>query len=152
MSPDGKTLASGYGRTVRLWDVSTGLQSGELPGHDRMVGYLAFTDGKTVASSDETTNVKVWDLATRKERITLRPGQVVRGVQFAGDSRTLVLSGRSVKLWDVVANRELATLGESDTGFEYVTIAPNGDAVAAGGLDEVRIWVRDATKWREALL
>ena len=41
MSPDGKTLASGYGRTVRLWDVSTGLQSGELPGHDRMVRYLA---------------------------------------------------------------------------------------------------------------
>jgi WD40 repeat protein/Flp pilus assembly protein TadD len=94
--------------------------------------------------------VKLWDLTTKKERLSLRPGQVVQGLQFAGDSRTLVLSGKSVKLWDVVANRELTTLGVSDTGFEYVTIAAKGDAVAAGGFDAVRIWVRDESKWREA--
>ncbi len=151
ISPDGKTLASGYGGTVRLWDVSTGRQSGELTGHGNMVGWLAFApDGKTLASSDETETVRLWDLATGKARATVQPGQVVRGVQFTGDSQTLVLGGQGVKLWDVVANQEVATLGESDKGSSYVAVSPDGTVVAASGADEVRIWMRDGSEWHEA--
>src|SRR4051812_14196472 len=83
ISPDGKTLASGYGHAVRLWDVSTRRQVGELLGHKNTVGWLAFApDGKTLASTDQLETVKLWDLAARKEGSILKPGQAVRGLQF----------------------------------------------------------------------
>jgi eukaryotic-like serine/threonine-protein kinase len=151
ISPDGKTLASGYGHTVRLWDVSTGRLIGELLGHDSTIGSLAFApDGKILASTDVET-MKLWDLATRKEAAILKPGQVVRGMQFTGDSRILALAGKSVQLWDVVTNREICNLGESDKEpFRGVAVAPDGNAVAASGNGQVRIWIREESAWREA--
>jgi serine/threonine protein kinase/WD40 repeat protein len=151
ISPDGKTLASGYGPNVRLWDLATGRQTGELPGHKFLVSWLAFApDGKTLASNDERENVRLWDLATGKERATPSPGQVVRGVQFTGDSRILALAGKSVKLWDLVANREICNLGESGKEyFGHVAVAPDGNAVAVSGQGEVRIWTREGSAWRE---
>jgi len=151
ISPDGETLASVYGTTVRLWEVTTGREIGELPSHAHMISGLAFApDGKTLAAADESDIVKLWDLATRTTRATVRPGQGVACVQFTGDGRTLVLSGKRVKLWDVAANEEVATLGESDDYFVFVAAAPAGDVVAASANDIVRIWIRDGGAWREA--
>ena len=150
VSPDGKTLASGYGRTVRLWDLSTGHQSGELAGHSNVVGWLAFApDGKTLASSDETESVKLWDLTNGKQVATVHPGQVVKGVQFIGNSQTLVLVGKHIKLWDVGTDRQVAALFESNkVHFSCVAVALDGSAVAASDADRVRIWVREEQKWR----
>src|SRR5207247_654115 len=49
-SPDGKTLASGGGdRTIKLWDVTTGVEQAFLAGHTGPVWSLAFSpDGKTL--------------------------------------------------------------------------------------------------------
>ena len=139
---------------MRLWDVSSGRQIGELLGHNNTVGWLAFApDGKTLASTDQVETVKLWDLATRKEAAILKPGQVVRGLQFMGDSRILVLAGKSVQLWDVVANREICDLGESDKEpFGHgIAVAPNGNAVAASDDKQVRIWTREGSVSRERL-
>jgi eukaryotic-like serine/threonine-protein kinase len=152
ISPDGKTLATGYGRTVRLWDVSTGRQVGELPGAANLVGALAFTpDGKTLASSDQSETVKLWDLASRKEGSLLKPGQVVKGVQFMGDSRTLALAGKNFQLWDVVTNREIANFGVAGKGSfgQHLAVAPDGNTVAVSAERQVRIWTRQGAAWRE---
>ncbi|MEX0642661.1 MAG: hypothetical protein WD468_08160, partial [Pirellulales bacterium] len=151
ISPDGKTLALGYGQTVRLWEVSTGRQIDELPGHANLVCGVAFApDGKTLASSDYSENVKLWDLTTGRERATLKPGQDVAGLQFSGDGRVLALVGKRVQLWDVVANREIATLGESEREFVNIAFAPDGNTVVGSGDREVRIWTREGSDWREA--
>ena len=52
-SPDGKTLASGFSKSVMLWDVATGKPIGQpLPGNTATVFAVAFSpDGKTLASS-----------------------------------------------------------------------------------------------------
>src|SRR6185503_16378758 len=65
ISTDGATLATVYGTTVRLWDVSTGRQIAELPGHINTISGLSFApDGNTLAAADESATVKLWDLAT----------------------------------------------------------------------------------------
>ena len=115
-----------------------------------MVGWIAFApDGKTLASSDQTQTVRLWDLATGKKRATLQLGEVVKGVQFTGDSQTLVLAGKNIKLWDVVANREVGTLGEPNRDFMHVAVAPDGHG-GCGDPREVRIWTRDRGAWRES--
>jgi WD40 repeat protein len=65
-APDGRVLASpGPEKSVRLWDVATGKEIGQLKGHDGSVTALAFAaDGKTLVSGSGDTTLLVWD-ATR---------------------------------------------------------------------------------------
>jgi eukaryotic-like serine/threonine-protein kinase len=55
ISPDGKSLASGYaGGTVRLWEVAAGLELLTLEGHIGPIRLLRFSpDGKTLAACAE---------------------------------------------------------------------------------------------------
>src|SRR5262249_22766159 len=48
-SPDGKVLATGGGRTIRLWEMATGEELPALGGYTFSVGPAAFSpDGKTL--------------------------------------------------------------------------------------------------------
>jgi WD40 repeat protein len=63
-SKDGKALASGGDRTVRLWDVATGGEKAVLEGHADSVTCVAFRpDGKALASGSMDGVVKLWDVA-----------------------------------------------------------------------------------------
>jgi eukaryotic-like serine/threonine-protein kinase len=149
VSPDGKTLATGHGQAVRLWDFMSGSLAGELLGHRNRVDWLEFApDGKTLATSDQS--VKLWDLATRKERVTLPLRQPASRFQFTKDSRILVLSGtKRVELWDVESNHAVASFGGSETAWADVAVAPDGNTVVLSSERSARIWRRVENEWRE---
>src|SRR5262249_8427916 len=76
-APDGKTLAAGtrYGKIVR-GNLATRQESARLTGHAGDVWAVAFSpDGKILASGDGDWNqpggVKLWGVATWRERVTL---------------------------------------------------------------------------------
>ena len=58
LSPDGKTLAGGSGREIRLWDVKTGVHKWTLKGHTAFVWSILFSpDGKTLASGSRDKTI-----------------------------------------------------------------------------------------------
>jgi hypothetical protein len=63
-APDGRTLASrGPGRTVRIWDTTTGNELGQFKGHEGDVTTVAFApDGKAVASGSNDTTILLWNV------------------------------------------------------------------------------------------
>src|SRR5262249_17526517 len=120
-SPDGKCLAAACsdGR-IRIWDVQG---NKELPGweaHRSWVNCLVFSaDGQGMASScvsygwegqSEVGEVKVWNVATSKEILTLGgPARDAQGVvAFSPDGRRLATGAKdgSVKIWDATTGRE----------------------------------------------
>ena len=64
-SPDGKTLASGSDRWLRLWDVATAEQRAVYKGHQGPITSIAFAPhGKAVYTASEDATALIWDLST----------------------------------------------------------------------------------------
>jgi RNA polymerase sigma factor (sigma-70 family) len=117
ISPDGRTLASGsWDKTIRLWETATGKSRLILQGHKFEVLGVAFAgDGRTLASAaglwgnpgprragNRPGEVKLWDLATGKERASLAGHRDrIWSVAFTPDDKTLATASwdRTVKLW-----------------------------------------------------
>jgi RNA polymerase sigma factor (sigma-70 family) len=101
-SSDGKTVAAGVGKKIKLYDTATARERATLEGHQDTVFCLAFSpDGKTLASGSsrkvERTfvgQVKLWDPATGKERATIDGDMgIIRALAFARDGMTMATAG-----------------------------------------------------------
>jgi WD40 repeat protein len=103
-SPDGRTLAAGEDGKIRLWDVQTHREIGQLTGHDNAVNSVAFSpDGSILASAGDDGSVRLWAADTHDQLGDPLPGVVgsVKSVAFSPDGRTLAAGdadGR-IRIW-----------------------------------------------------
>ncbi len=71
-SPDGRLAARGHGEVVKVWDVATGQDRGELTGHSSAVKAVAFTpDGRSLVSGGGDGAVRIWGMQDGKEKASL---------------------------------------------------------------------------------
>jgi WD40 repeat protein len=146
-SPNGPTLAVGQqdGR-ITLWDAGTGRHRSTLSGHTGFVVSLAFApDGATLASSGGDLMTRIWDLATDREVFAISsPMTAYVALAFSQDSRLLCLGAPTspvVRLWDVTAWVERATLEGATGSVLALAISPDGTTLAAADLQEaVTFW------------
>jgi WD40 repeat protein/serine/threonine protein kinase/Flp pilus assembly protein TadD len=157
-SPDGQLSASkNLDCSISLVHVSTGRELAVLRGHKHPLWSLAFSpDGKTLASGDQQQGLKLWDVASGKERKTLPLGTAdtpVKSLAFTADGKTLAVASLDITLWDVATGELRATLpgGTSrQDAFSSVAISPDAKTIAGGGTQGfVRLWILDGDNWRE---
>ena len=135
VSPDGATVCSaGADRIVRLTTLATGAAR-DLTGHEDYVLAATFSaDGKHLATGSYDKTVRVWDLvAGGPPRVLQGHGDNVFGVAFTPDGTHLLsLAADDVaRVWDVAAGATVAV----HAGVRDASIAPDGRAIALGGLD-----------------
>jgi WD40 repeat protein len=157
-SPDGETIAAGFGHPSRisgggvvLWDVAARrrLTDGPLPVGEGFVTSVAFSpDGKTLAAgfgdparSPGGGGVVLWDVAARKRLadgpLPVKEGSVL-GIAFSPDGETIATgfgeSSGGVVLWDVAARKRLADgpLPVKEGRVRDVAFSPDGKTLAAG--------------------
>jgi WD40 repeat protein len=104
-SPDGRTLATVAGRTVRLWQVGKRAEPRVLGGHAHHAWSLAFSgEGRLLATGGWDGAVRLWDPHTGRElaRYDWGLGRV-NAVAFAPDGMTAAAAGSSpeIVIWDV---------------------------------------------------
>jgi WD40 repeat protein/serine/threonine protein kinase/tetratricopeptide (TPR) repeat protein len=106
---------------------------------------LAITpDGKTLVSGSTDASVRVWDVATGKERAVLSGhGAMIWSLAISPDGK-IVASGsgdNTVKLWDLGTRELLATLAGRTEMVRSVAFSPDGKVLAAGTEDgALELW------------
>ncbi len=123
-SPDGTVVATGYYRTVRLWRTATGEELETLRGHREPVIWLAFAkDGRTLVSAAE--EIKLWNLAARREVASFLPDAASVFVGFSPDGRHL-LGGKvgEVHVWTAAKDADLSHLFKAHVARELSGIPP----------------------------
>jgi RNA polymerase sigma factor (sigma-70 family) len=164
--PDGKSIACGFGKDVRLYDVGTENPGRVVTSHDFAVTSVAFTkDGTAVISGSHDQTVRRTSLATGQAEWQA-PGSFdqVNSVAITKDAALLAtgssdgryahrvlkagvpcLGPGAVRLWDARTGRLLRRLGDPAEQVLAVALSPDGRRVAgggagAGGSGVVRLW------------
>lgn len=145
VSADGKTIASGSGYQIQLWDAGSGRETAVLKGPAGFIQSLAFApDGRALASASQDTTVRLWDLGTRTERTLVKPtGTGVGSLAFAPDGKILA-SGRAdgtVRLLDAATGEERSKLTVGGKEVTSLAFVRNGRLLAAASADgTARLW------------
>lgn len=148
-SPDGKVLAAGGYKEVRLLDPATGKVIASFPGHADYVRSLAFSpDSKELAAAgglpQRGGEIKVWDIATHKLIKTMNGhSDCIYSVAWSPDGKLLASGSydKLIKLWDVASGQEARTLKDHIDAVFAVAFSPDGKWLASGSQDRsVKIW------------
>lgn len=155
---DGRVAPATVEVPVAVLDVKDSPQiRATLRGHADAVGATAFaSDGNTLATCTRQGEIKLWEVASLKERRTLTLASTVLDLAFLPDSRTLATSwfepigkdGKTltgsyrgadmkgyrggIKLWDVEKGKEVGILQRSSPrGVTSLAVSPDGKLLAA---------------------
>ncbi|CDF36581.1 WD40-repeat containing protein [Chondrus crispus] len=148
MSGDGKRAVSGsWDRSVRVWDVDTGLQIGDaLTGHTSVVASVAMSgDGKRAVSGSWDESVRVWDLDTGLQIGDALTGHTdgVESVAMSGDGKRAVSGSwdESVRVWDVDTGLQIGDALTGHTSVVKSVAMSDGKRAVSGSWDRsVRVW------------
>jgi WD40 repeat protein len=151
---DGQEVAVTHGDSEAIDFIST--TSGEitksLPGGGYGLGTATYSpDGKLLAAGSYSFGtIKVWDLASMKEKVTLYGQSPVQSVTFSPDGRLLAAASGELRLWNVANGTEVATL--TDAPVNRAVFSADGKWLAAnpGGQFTgyaAKVW--STTTWKE---
>ncbi len=147
--PDGKMLALGTYKEVRLADPATGQTIATLSGHAEAVRAVAFSsDGKLLAAAGglpgRSGEVKIWDVGSRKELHTIKGhSDCMYAVAFSPDGKTIATSSydKLIKLWSVETGQEIRTFKDHIDAIYALVFTPDGKRLISGAADRtVKVW------------
>ncbi|GAA4638268.1 serine/threonine-protein kinase [Actinoallomurus vinaceus] len=126
---DGKLLAIPDQTAVKVYDVTSGRQSGQsLLGHTAdIIAALVSPDGRTLATAAYDSTVRLWDVPTGRavgRPITVGSTTMVEFLAFSPNGHTLAGGTRNgdACLWDVTTQRPVGrpiALGDEVTGVAF---------------------------------
>jgi TonB family protein len=140
-APNGKYLAVGGFREMRIWDVQTGRLNTVLTGHLGDVEAVTFSAGGGLLATGGAfgdATVRLWDLSGRQRKVLGAFTRSVDAVSLSADETLVAAAGEGadapVLVWDASSGRRTQALGDPRNGANAVSFAPSGE-LAIGWLD-----------------
>jgi uncharacterized protein with WD repeat len=148
-SPAGRTLASGeMNGNIRMWDVPAGTERAVLKHTDLWVWAVVYSpDGTTIASAGGDRTIKLWQAVTGNETARLAGyGPEEYSLCFSPSGQLLASGGGDeVRLWDVLAGNEVATLQEGGKVWP-ASFSPDGKTIASARDNKIKLWQVDSSE------
>jgi WD40 repeat protein/DNA-binding SARP family transcriptional activator len=131
---------------TEVWDLNTQENILTIGNENRLRdSALDFTpDGKRLVTGNMDGSITIWDLANRKELITIYGhSNPVGAISFNHNGSLLATAGggNTVKIWDVESGEELLTLTGHKNEVRAIDFSPSGTLLATAGYDHlIKIW------------
>lgn len=158
-SHDGTILASGSGtdkvamhnipeNLIKIWDSSTGEVIANLEGHlDGVMNIKWSPNGSQIASASDDKTIMIWN-TTSWVRTKIFAGHTlgVLDVDWSPDGSQLVSGSRdyNIRTWNAL-NGEEGQIWDDVNCQRSVDWHPDGELIAASGVDLVMLKIRNAT-------
>lgn len=167
LSKDNRTLASTWGKDIRLWDTNTIALKTTLSGHKADVGRVIFSpDGQTLASYERNL-IWLWDIRSGERTKTLQGHTgYINFIAFSPDG-SLLASGsgfdendRTVQVWETKTGKQRAKFtnllrenDENPLSITSVAFSPDGKTIASIDRSaDVQLWDVDRKKHISSLV
>ncbi|ACU60904.1 WD40 domain-containing protein [Chitinophaga pinensis] len=143
-SKDGKmAVTAGSDRTVKIWDVNTGLILADCQGHTETVNEVEFSpDNKWIISASQDQTARIWEVSSGKEKLRLRDKYSIEHVSVNYDGSRIITTAVSdyIRLCDGKTGDFICNLLDGKN-FWNVEFSPDGKLVVASSFDDsVYIW------------
>jgi WD40 repeat protein len=111
VSPDGRSLAVGYGtNSLSVWDTGAWSER-RLPSEDTVLGLSFSRDGKRLLAATDQDSAAVWEMPAGRLLARLRHTQTCMDAAYSPDGKRIVTAGdNTVRIWDAATFRELTSL------------------------------------------
>ncbi len=147
-SPDSRTFAFGDGGHVRIWDTATWKKGTgfETVAPWGMAGLEYSPDGRTIATASEFGHdgVRLYEVATRRERVHVRPQGSTRSIlRFSHDGRLLawVDKDNRIQVLDVRTGVLAGLFAGHDDAITGLTFTLDDKALASSSADcTILVW------------
>merc|ERR1711997_696120 len=136
------------GKTLRLWDLSTGNTTRRFESHTKDVMSVAFSaDNRQIVSGSRDKSIKLWNTLAQCKYTIQEEGHSdwVSCVRFSPNNQNPIIVScgwdKYVKVWSL-QNCKLKTNHIGHTGYlNTVTMSPDGSLCASGGKDaKAMLW------------
>jgi len=141
LSLDGQfALSASWDKTLRLWDLNTGLTTRRFVGHTSDVLSVSFSaDNRQIVSGSRDKTIKLWNTLGECKYTIQEDGHTewVSAVKFSPNTQNPVIVSagwdKYIKVWNQT-NCKLRTnhLGHN-SHVNAVTVSPDGSLCASGG-------------------
>jgi WD40 repeat protein len=144
VSADGRRVAGTFGGVgVQVWDAEAGEPVARAEADAVLYALASSPDGRWLAGGGADGRIVLWDAATQQRQATLEDedqSEPVTTLAFSADSTQLAsagATGTSVWLWQVPSGEPSLLIPDAIDGctVEAVAFHPNGQLLAAGGID-----------------
>ncbi|KAF9113686.1 cross-pathway control WD-repeat protein cpc2 [Mortierella sp. AM989] len=145
ISSDGQfALSASWDKTLRLWDLNSGLTTRRFVGHTNDVLSVSFSaDNRQIVSGSRDKTIKLWNTLGECKFTIQEDGHTewVSCVRFSPNpANPVIVSGgwdKVVKVWELTKCK-LRSNHIGHTGYiNTVTVSPDGSLCASGGRDGI---------------
>ncbi|WP_375490805.1 hypothetical protein [uncultured Nostoc sp.] len=159
VAPDGEYFVSANGTEIKAWSVANGEELFTFPSYNNGIKDLTITpDGQYLVIALLGGIIKVWDLGTKQEYLTLKAHKSAV-LAVATTSKGYLISAstdETLKIWNLQQRIAVDTLSANIGSFNGIAVLPGGEQIisASGDLFNsprehyvLKIW--DLTKQKE---
>jgi WD40 repeat protein len=157
LSPDGKLLACGSGKSVVLVSLTGPRPVQTIAAHDAQVRALAFTpDGRALASGSADCFIRLWSVPDGAAIKALNVFSAVNVLAVTPDGKWLVSGSGFLKgdlaLWSLPTAEPAGSLPGHESSVTGLAVSPDGSHLASSGGGKVRLWDLRAPRQPRAVL